>query len=165
MHPDETAGGDGNPGLNADPDGSLDPICAHVNESQLRALSVRLSSINEHLKLLRKLGVSDPLLDSLQDGIFELARGTGATISAPMRPDPVGVLIHVLIKLDEIAPDAITAYGPLEPEARDYLTPVVNELYERASQLQQRLRSDLGTVAGPTRARRGLTAAIDDDGA
>lgn len=143
MYPDEAADCGTSWAPSIEPDRSLDRVRIRVNESQLRALSVRLSSINEHLKLLRKLGVDDPLLDSLQEGVFELARGTGATISAPTLPDPAGVLIHVLIKLDEIAPDAITAYGPLDPEARRYLTPVVGELYERASDLQRRLRNDL----------------------
>ena len=114
-------------------------IGVHLNESQRRAYSVRLSSIDERLKILRDLGVEDPLLDSLQQGIEDLATATGAPITVRSPPDPVGLLIHVLIKLDEIAPQAITAYGTLDPKSSEYLEPAVARLYQLATDLQHHL--------------------------
>jgi hypothetical protein len=114
-------------------------IGVHLNEAQRRAYSVRLSSIDQHLKMLVNLGVDDPLLDSLQEGIEDLAAASGAPITVPLPPDPVGLLIHILIKLDEIAPKEITAYGALDPGACEYLEPAVAELYQLATDLQRRL--------------------------
>jgi hypothetical protein len=117
------------------------PGSVPLNPSARRGLAIRLNAIIDQVDAIARLGIDEPDIDMLQRSVFELMEELALTVNSPPPPDPVGMMIRVFILLDEISPNHLTAYGPLDPRAAAFLEQRVGALYSAAETLQNELRS------------------------
>ena len=111
-----------------------------LNEAARRGLAIRLDAIAKQLDAIASLGIDEPGIAALRRDACALMEELSLAVAPPPPPDPVGMMMRVLILLDEIAPDSLRAYGPLDPGAAALLEDRVGELYESAETLQRELR-------------------------